>query len=345
MRGKMTLTSIESSQQQQSIINISLLIKLVEKYGANPWLLLGIAQIDSDCLVDPKATISIQQEVRFVRAMLKAIDKPNLGFHIVQGYRLSAFGNLGMAAVACETIEDAVQLFLKYVSLSYTHFDISFFKIDDNAVLRFKDRYAYAGLRQFYIERDFSFLLVSIRDMFAQSIEEQKFKVIHFDFKCPTKKEIFEELFECEVKFSMPFNEIQFDGKFLDRALPQDNLLTKQLMEEQCENQQIEILGTITFAEEIRLIIASCENDMPNMEEIAAKFNITTRTFRRKLKVENLTFQQIVNQELTQKAIHYLETTSLTVEQIAYRLGYGESSSFIHAFKRWTGQVPKVYRR
>ena len=341
----MQLSKIESNTRQQSIINILLMVQLVEEYGCDPSPLLSAANIDEKMLRDPKATTSLSQEVKFVRSMLKTLNKPDLGFYAGQRYRLSAFGNLGMAAASCESIEDAIHLFLKYLHLSYSHFDISFVKDKDIAVLRFKDVYQFAELRRFYIERDFSFLLVSIRDMFARSLGEQKFKTIHFDFECPTSIEHYEKLYECQVKFSMPFNEIQFDGKYLDRALPQANSLTRQLMEEHCRIQQVEILGPAVFSEQIRELVKNSEEFIPNMEDIADQFNLTSRTIRRKLNLEGLSYQKIVNEELCKKAVHYLETTHLTVEQIGYRLGYGEPSSFVHAFKRWTGKVPTSFRK
>ena len=341
----MHLPNIETNSRQQSIINILLMVKLVEEYGLDPFPLLETAQIDAKNLHDPMATISLLQEVKFVRAMLATLETPNLGFYAGQRYRLSAFGNLGMAAASCESIEDAIQLFLKYLQLSYTHFDISFFKNEDIAALRFKDVYQFDELRRFYIERDFSFLLVSIRDMFARSLGEQKFKTLHFDFDCPTSIDQYEALYECQVKFSMPFNEIQFDGKYLDRALPQANPITRQLMEEHCRTQQIEILGPTSFAEQIRELVKNSEESIPNMEDIANQFKLTSRTVRRKLSAEDVSYQKIVNEELCKKAVHYLKTTHLTVEQIGYRLGYGESSSFIHAFRRWTGKIPSEYRK
>ncbi|MGE8496810.1 MAG: helix-turn-helix domain-containing protein, partial [Pseudomonas sp.] len=39
-----------------------------------------------------------------------------------------------------------------------------------------------------------------------------------------------------------------------------------------------------------------------------------------------------------------LEIDSLTLEDIAERLDYGEVSNFIHAFKRWKGLTPGQYR-
>lgn len=39
-----------------------------------------------------------------------------------------------------------------------------------------------------------------------------------------------------------------------------------------------------------------------------------------------------------------LEGTDMSVEEVAERLGYAESSSFVHAFKRWKDVSPTDYR-
>ena len=341
----MGLLDIATIKQQQSIIGVSLLVKLIEDYGIDPVPILKYAKIDPEMLKDPKATISRLQDVQFSNAMLAKIDDPDIGFNSGQCYRISAFGALGLAAASSAKVEDAIEFFLRYIQLSYTHFDISFFKATGNAVLRFKDRFELGSLRRFYLERDFSFILISTRDMFPRSLADQKFKMVHFDFECPTTVEHYESQYECAVKFSMPHNQILFDEGYLVRPLPQANPLTHQLLEEQCETQKVETIGPESYSEKLQYLIRNSEGEIPNLDDIAAQLNTTSRTIRRKLKSEGYGFQGLLTQELSRKAIYLLETTHLTIEQIAFRLGYSESASFIHAFKRWTGKAPKAYRR
>lgn len=335
----------DPATKKQSIIGVSQLVKLVENYGTLSLPMLEKAGISLSMLQDPKAKITFQQDIAFVRAMLDTIDDPALGFHAGQCYKFSSFGHLGLAVASCDSVEDAIQLFMKYIQLSYTHFDVSFLKEGGKAILRFKDQEDLKELKRFYIERDFAFMLISTRDMFPRSLANQKFKAIHFDFACPTTKQDYEALYGCSVSFSMPFNEIQFDERYLARPLPQANSLTRQLLEEQCESQQVETLGPSDYVQKIQQVIRSSEENIPNLEDIAEQFHTSSRTIRRKLNAEGYNFQQLLTQELSRRAIHYLETTTLTVEQISLRLGYSETASFIHAFKRWTGKVPKAYRK
>ena len=344
MIDKTQLTPVTKVNSQQSIIGISLLVKLIESYAVNANTMLAKADISQNMLADPKATISFQQEITFTTELINTLKDDDLGFKVGQCYRLNAFGHIGLAAGSCNTVADAIELFLKYIRLAYTHFTINFFKKNGNAILRFSDQYALGELRQFYLERDFSFAFLSTRDMFPRSIVGQKPKTIHFDFDCPTTVEHYETLYECPVKFAMPHNEILFDERYLDLQLPLANSLTRELLEEQCKIQEIALFGHQSFTEKIRQIIQTIENEIPNLESIAKMHFITARTMRRKLKEQDVTFQQLVNEELSKKALHYLSTTNLSIEQISLQLGYSESASFIHAFKRWTGKTPKQCR-
>jgi AraC-like DNA-binding protein len=338
------LIAIADVNSRQSIIGISLLAKLVQSTGYSPINMLEKAGISQKLLNDHKATISFQQEVAFTHELVNTLADDDLGFKAGKCYRLNAFGHIGLAAGSSDTVSDAIEFFLKYIRLAYTHFDINFFKKDGNAVLRFTDKYELSDLRRFYLERDFSFAFLSTRDMFPRSIIGQKPKTIHFDFSCPTSVEHYQTLYECPVFFSMPYNEILFDERYLDLPLPLANSLTRELLEEQCKSQEIALFGPEKFDEKIRNIIQTMDGEMPSLESIAKMHFVTARTLRRKLKEQGVTFQQLVNEVLSKKALHYLSTTNLSIEQISMRLGYSESASFIHAFKRWTGKTPKACR-
>jgi len=338
------LINLAEVKTRQSIIGISLLTKLIQSSGYSATKALESANIPEHLLHDPKATISIQQEIAFTHELINTLKDDDIGFKAGQCYRLNAFGHIGLAAGSSDTVCDAIDFFLKYIRLAYTYFDIKFFKKGGNAILRFNDRLDLGSLRRFYLERDFSFAFLSTRDMFPRSIVGHKPKTIHFDFVCPSSVDHYQKLYECPVHFSMPFNEILFDERYLDLQLPLANSLTRELLEEQCKIQEVSLFGHESYEGKIRQIIQDMENEMPNLENIAKLHFVTGRTMRRKLKEQGVTFQQLLNEELSKKAQHYLSATNLTTEQISILLGYSESASFIHAFKRWTGKPPKAYR-
>ena len=64
-----------------------------------------------------------------------------------------------------------------------------------------------------------------------------------------------------------------------------------------------------------------------------------------RLTAEGTTFKEIKNQLRRDTALHFLGKQGLSIEEIAHRAGFSESSAFIRAFKGWTGVTPYTYRK
>ncbi len=80
------------------------------------------------------------------------------------------------------------------------------------------------------------------------------------------------------------------------------------------------------------------------MPIVAKELWMTERTLRRRLKEQGFSFQKLVNQVRYQQAQTLLETTNTHIADIAELLGYSDTASFRHAFKRWSGFAPTEYR-
>jgi AraC-like DNA-binding protein len=81
-----------------------------------------------------------------------------------------------------------------------------------------------------------------------------------------------------------------------------------------------------------------------SLEDVAATLHVSARSVRRRLADEGTSFRVVVARA-RQVAADRLFAAGCSVEQAAGRLGYADSSSFAHAFKRWTGVTPESWRR
>jgi len=98
--------------------------------------------------------------------------------------------------------------------------------------------------------------------------------------------------------------------------------------------------GIISFEQEFRLIrnlLKHCGG--------ATGLGLSVRTLRRRLGEEGASYFGLCDEVRGAIAERLLTGSRLQVEQIAETLGYSESASFIHAFKRWTGESPHAFRR
>ncbi len=80
------------------------------------------------------------------------------------------------------------------------------------------------------------------------------------------------------------------------------------------------------------------------IDKVADHFCMSVRTFQRKLALEGTSYRKIYDDYRKIKAIDLLKTGRFRVLDIAMHLGFDEPSSFIKAFRRWTGTVPSKYK-
>lgn len=83
----------------------------------------------------------------------------------------------------------------------------------------------------------------------------------------------------------------------------------------------------------------------PRLVEVASKLAMSERTLQRRLREGGTSFQELVDGERHQVALDHIRNPRLSIGDVAYLLGYSESSAFVRAFKRWTGATPSAYRQ
>ena len=86
------------------------------------------------------------------------------------------------------------------------------------------------------------------------------------------------------------------------------------------------------------------DHHVPSLTEVAQSLAVSERTLRRYLRSMNTSYSAIlqqVRQEISQQALIH---SDLTVDEIAAKLGYSETTNFRHAFRRWVGCSPQVFR-
>lgn len=90
--------------------------------------------------------------------------------------------------------------------------------------------------------------------------------------------------------------------------------------------------------------LATLEDGAPTFASVAAKLAVSHRTLRRRLRAEGTSYSKLLALVRLEAARRCLADDSLTIDQIAYQLGYTEPTNFRHAFRRWTGRAPGAYR-
>ena len=81
-----------------------------------------------------------------------------------------------------------------------------------------------------------------------------------------------------------------------------------------------------------------------NMEDVALRLGLHPRTLRRRLRQEGTSFETIKDEVRHAAARELLMLGALGIADIAFTLDYASVSSFVHAFRRWSGVSPGRWR-
>ena len=118
----------------------------------------------------------------------------------------------------------------------------------------------------------------------------------------------------------------------------------------QCEKKIDEILGSLhsknNLSGKVRhLLLSRSFNDMPSIIEVADSLYMVERTLRYQLTKEKTSFRKILNEVKSELAKRYLRESDLSIQEIAFSLGYTHTQNFYRAFSKELGTTPEQYRK
>ena len=159
------------------------------------------------------------------------------------------------------------------------------------------------------------------------------------------------ELFEKEINATInkaKQNEVIFNMKDLKKPfLTANNIMVKYLepqLKQKLAEMEIETFETFTSRVQKKLFQLIPSGQF-GLENVAEEFGISGRTLQRNLSAENTSFNQLVKDIQKIMTFNYLEAKELSIDEIAYLVGYTETSSFYRAFKKWTGKTVSQYQK
>jgi len=79
-------------------------------------------------------------------------------------------------------------------------------------------------------------------------------------------------------------------------------------------------------------------------DDLAKELNMSKRTLRRKLSEKGESFRSLLLNVRKDLALRYIRNENYTITEIAFLLGFGDSSAFSRAFRNWFGESPSEAR-
>lgn len=182
---------------------------------------------------------------------------------------------------------------------------------------------------------------------FRRSFPDATFEVgLEVTYPPPPHVEEYPVLFRVPVQFNASRNALRIDPVWVsdETEFEPGNAYAFGVFTRHADAMLAELHADTTILARIEArILPRLHEGTISMNGIARDIGMSRQTLYRRLKEEGLTFAEIHDDLRHRMAVEYLGARRVTVNETAYLLGFSEASSFVRAFKRWTGLSPTAY--
>jgi AraC-like DNA-binding protein len=169
---------------------------------------------------------------------------------------------------------------------------------------------------------------------------------VHFDFSPPDYVATYHEVFGCPLHFNAQRNEFRFPSAWLNRPIASANQTLADVCTAMCDRLMGADSADRNTPQTIRrLLLSRPGRRMYRLDEAAGELNLSTPQLRKRLYKAGTSYKRLVLETRMSLARHYLDDTTLSVQEVAYLLDYAQPAPFSRAFKTYFGVSPEASRR
>lgn len=319
------------------------LVRALGKKGITKERLLRDTGLNEKWLHQNQATISPENHLRIVENALDESGDPALGLNMGKTQNLTEFGFWGYAILSSKTLGEAARVTLQYWKITGSLVNIVKKSREDFEIWEIVKPWPIEETRlwRYAVEELLSTLYTANCFMTNKDLP---FKSITLSYPEPAYSDLYQKYFKCDIYFDQ-----QIDSCCTPKHYAKTPILTnnKQVMSaciEKCKEMATEWGKQDELIESINEIIISSSCSVMQLDEVAKKLHIGPRTLQRKLHRKGTTFQAIRDESRANLAKAYLLNTNLSMDQIADRVGFSETTHFRRGFKKWVGMTTREFK-
>ncbi len=314
-------------------------LKHVSRMGADPIAILRKNRISPRLLLEEDARISIERFANFQRSVILATGDEASGY-AARPLSPGTWEMMCYAVINCTTLEEALHRLCRFFVVLNCGIHCALITQQEHSFITFNytekpSRYGTSTFF-FYVHR------------FASWLIEARFPLVEVCLQGkPWAQAIdYRHMFQgSRVEFEQSENRMVFSSTFLEKPVKQNEQTLKRFLRHPALTLMTLDLRQSSWTAKVREILRRDLAHMPELTDVSELLHVHPQTLRRRLAAEGSSYKELKNQLRRDTALHYLSKRGLSIEEVAHRAGFSESSAFIRAFKAWTGVTPYTYRK
>jgi len=304
--------------------------------------LLKSSNLTSHQIKNSHFRLPVTNQIKFLNLVADELPDPFLGIQLAEGIDLREMGLLYYVVASSETLGNALRRLARYSSINNEGIRITCHEWKDIRV-----QFEYVGVARLSDRHQIEFFVVTLlricRQLTNLSLSPRSVKLAHRRTELPPG---IKKMFGCNVAFGSSVDEVVYPGLAKNISTVNADSYLNALLVRYCE----EALSTRRMhsgAWRLKVenaIVPLLPHGQAKIGEIAQRLGVSVRTLTRLLASEGCTYSEILDALRVDLAKRYLQEQNLPLSEVAWLLGFGEVSTFFHAFKRWTGKTPNQVR-
>jgi len=304
-----------------------------------PWL----AAHDLSLVDLEQADASVPWEV--VRALFLEAEaitgEPALGLMVGERLRINNHGMVGYAAMNSGSVRQVVELLERFIPLRINLVMVSH-QVDGKYLnLQIRELLPLGEVGPFLLGA----VVVAVKNVLDFiTLGNCQVAQASFTFAEAFDRELVRSLFRCPVRYNQGWTGLSLPLDGVDQPLRTADPAAFEHAEKLCERELQNLVSDASVSARVRRLMLAKQVNFPSLTVTARILHMTPRTLHRRLLDEGTSFQEILDEVRHALAMEYLKSQHMTIQELAYTLGYGDTANFRRAFKRWTGVAPSFFR-
>jgi AraC-like DNA-binding protein len=309
--------------------------------GIRQDILMDAARVTDEDLRDSEARVPLASEIALWQTLAKLISDPEFGISGGQAFRLRRMGLVGYVARFSATLRGALHRVQRYGRLFTEAVE---FRLEEGRLeVALATAHPALGPGRAVAEGyRLAAVLEASRELTGVDIVPT---IATFTYPQPSRTKAHRQHFRCPLQFGAHTARVVFRTSDLDLPVVEADETLAGYLSKYAEQVLASLVRGEAMRHRVRTAIWSLLGDgPPSLGHVAALLRMPPRTLQRRLAAEGTSVHQEIDEIRKTMALAVLRDHSISIEDVAFLLGYTEPSTFFRSFKRWTGTTPRRFR-
>jgi AraC-like DNA-binding protein len=317
-----------------------LIWKAVESHGREPRALFEHAGLDPTKLRDPDARYPIAALARLWRLAALDTGDPCIGLTAARFWHPTTLHALGYSWLASASLKEALERLVRYHRLVSDGFEprLEAAGGEYRLVLRVAEPVRPVPEA---VDAGMAVLVALCRVSCGEGFRPRRVALAR---PAPPDRTPYARVFGAVIEFGAREAELRLDRSAVEAPVPTGNAELARAN----DGVIVDYLARFDRASVARQLELRLLEQLPSgrasQESVAKALAMSCRTLQRKLSAEGTTFRRMLDATRRHLGAEYVRQRRLSVNEIAFLLGFSEPANFSRAFRRWTGCSPSAYR-